>query len=173
MSHSIRVEIDWSLAPAWANYAAMDADGDWNFYEEKPEITGQEQFWRTKEDSPWGTVDFGDYWRKSLVIRADGDCGDGAAMTPDERLNNAIQRYREAMARVREAEAEIAEAKLAAYIHRIGRSTEQCPILLTDKNGRKASLVRFTGFYPQGYLVKKDGGISQKLIYLYDSDGWK
>lgn len=29
---------DWSDAPEWANYLAMDNNGDWYWYEEKPEI---------------------------------------------------------------------------------------------------------------------------------------
>lgn len=28
--------IDWTQAPPWARYAAMDANGDWFWYAEKP-----------------------------------------------------------------------------------------------------------------------------------------
>ena len=29
---------NWSTAPAWANYAAMDEDGAWYWYGKKPEV---------------------------------------------------------------------------------------------------------------------------------------
>jgi hypothetical protein len=28
--------IDWSTAPTWAKYVAMDETGDWMWYEQKP-----------------------------------------------------------------------------------------------------------------------------------------
>lgn len=30
---------DWKDAPEWANYLAQDADGDWFWYEHKPECS--------------------------------------------------------------------------------------------------------------------------------------
>ena len=33
--------IDWSKAPEWANYAAMDKDGDWFYYENLPIVSGE------------------------------------------------------------------------------------------------------------------------------------
>lgn len=30
------MNIDWSTAPSWARYAAMDSDGNWYWYELKP-----------------------------------------------------------------------------------------------------------------------------------------
>lgn len=38
---------DWNDAPDWANYVAMDADGDWWWYEGKPEQ--MQQSWRGPE----------------------------------------------------------------------------------------------------------------------------
>lgn len=29
--------IDWTQAPEWANFAAMDYDGEWWWYENKPQ----------------------------------------------------------------------------------------------------------------------------------------
>jgi hypothetical protein len=37
---------DWKAAPAWANYLAMDEDGEWYWYEEKPTIE-QNDLWHT------------------------------------------------------------------------------------------------------------------------------
>lgn len=31
-----QVSSDWSSAPEWAKYLAMDADGDWTWFEHKP-----------------------------------------------------------------------------------------------------------------------------------------
>lgn len=30
------MKIDWDSAPEWANYAAMDEDGDWFWFENEP-----------------------------------------------------------------------------------------------------------------------------------------
>jgi hypothetical protein len=34
--------IDWSKAPRWAQYAAMDSDGIWFWYSRKPELGNYE-----------------------------------------------------------------------------------------------------------------------------------
>lgn len=31
------ITINWRSAPLWANYAAMDKDGEWYWYQELPE----------------------------------------------------------------------------------------------------------------------------------------
>lgn len=33
---------NWNDAPEWANYAAMDADGEWWWFENKPNPEGEE-----------------------------------------------------------------------------------------------------------------------------------
>lgn len=33
--------IDWTQAPPWARYAAMDQNGDWFWYSEKPNLFRQ------------------------------------------------------------------------------------------------------------------------------------
>ena len=33
-----KFKIDWSEAPDWANYVAMDHDGDWYWYENSPVV---------------------------------------------------------------------------------------------------------------------------------------
>lgn len=34
------LQIDWTQAPEWANFAAMDCDGEWWWYESEPEDQG-------------------------------------------------------------------------------------------------------------------------------------
>lgn len=38
---------DWSTAPGWANYVAMDKDGNWFWYEEKPELLSGVGVWHS------------------------------------------------------------------------------------------------------------------------------
>lgn len=47
---------DWKDAPDWANWLAMDADGEWWWYERKPEFFG----------SYWGVEGYG---KRSLSIK--------------------------------------------------------------------------------------------------------
>ena len=37
---------DWKDAPDWAKWFAMDENGAWSWYEEKPCISGAEWDWR-------------------------------------------------------------------------------------------------------------------------------
>ena len=39
------MNIDWNKAPAWANYAAQDADGAWYWYENKPYLAPGSRDW--------------------------------------------------------------------------------------------------------------------------------
>ncbi len=45
-------KVDWSFAPKWATYAAMNGDGSWWFFSHKPRYR--------KEDKSWGHSDWGD-----------------------------------------------------------------------------------------------------------------
>jgi len=65
------MEPDWSKAPEWANYFAMDADGTWWWHELKPNVS---------EDNPssseWHNEGKTDYafgfnldWKNSLKAR--------------------------------------------------------------------------------------------------------
>lgn len=36
---------DWKDAPEWANYLAMDVDGQWHWYEAKPETHASDNGW--------------------------------------------------------------------------------------------------------------------------------
>lgn len=38
--HAQRPVVDWSVMPAWAKWVAMDEDGNWHYFEKKPEIGG-------------------------------------------------------------------------------------------------------------------------------------
>ncbi len=38
------LEIDWSQAPDWSKFAAMDEDGEWFWFEDKP-VAGVSKFW--------------------------------------------------------------------------------------------------------------------------------
>lgn len=41
---------DWKDAPEWAQWVAMDADGDWWWYENKPEFDGESDRWVLPEN---------------------------------------------------------------------------------------------------------------------------
>lgn len=58
---------DWNDAPEWANYLAMDEDGSWYFYAEKP-VTGIAQWVsdaKYLKNDPSNEED----WRKTLEDR--------------------------------------------------------------------------------------------------------
>lgn len=70
----------WTYAPEWAQYAAMDANGDWYWFEEKPEFDNVE--WRPSSQIfeefnskalayTYGVfdVDYPDNWMYSLLTR--------------------------------------------------------------------------------------------------------
>lgn len=68
MSPSLNVTIDWSQAPEWAHYAAMDEDGEWWFFEEAPRcwqaawVSNSGRGRRIDSGIEWA-------WRESLVKR--------------------------------------------------------------------------------------------------------
>lgn len=58
--------IDWSKSPEWANYSAMDEDGRWWFFENRPKTAKFE--WRSKN----GRVECAHkevHWKDSLSKR--------------------------------------------------------------------------------------------------------
>jgi hypothetical protein len=61
-------ELDWSLAPEWAAFAAMDADGEWYWYENAPHADEAEGVWLSRGRSErMGLV--GDTWLDSAEPR--------------------------------------------------------------------------------------------------------
>ena len=56
---------DWNDAPSWANWLAMDAGGEWYWYENKPELSGAGFF------DPVGKVELAEIpnWTESLQQR--------------------------------------------------------------------------------------------------------
>ena len=63
--------IDWTQAPAWANYHAFDEDGRGFWYEVLPTFRGN--WWCIPERTEWWMSDLalpaGQDWRQSLVGR--------------------------------------------------------------------------------------------------------
>lgn len=60
------MEIDWTKAPYWAKYAAMDSNGQWNYYSCKPYVSDHE--WGTDEE--YMSIDgVYDNWKSSLIVR--------------------------------------------------------------------------------------------------------
>jgi hypothetical protein len=55
---------DWSTAPKWANYLAMDKTAEWWWYEEKPRL----EFGRWISSSRYSRAGF-IYWRDTLEER--------------------------------------------------------------------------------------------------------
>lgn len=64
---------DWKDAPAWANWMAMDEDGEWYWHEFVPEIAST--FWKLPEAEGgavmgrWELAAEGNDWRGSLEAR--------------------------------------------------------------------------------------------------------
>ena len=65
--------IQWIYAPKWANYAAMDQDGDWFWYEAEPECDEELGVFLSPEGARHDNLvtqgpEVSD-WKKSLVKR--------------------------------------------------------------------------------------------------------
>jgi hypothetical protein len=66
---------DWKDAPSWANYVAMDADGEWWWFEREPPMGNR--VWRSPEREPtmgnrmWRSERYGTTgdWRTTLESR--------------------------------------------------------------------------------------------------------
>lgn len=70
------MQVDWSEAPEWANWAAMDADGYCYWFELTPHIGDNAWNSATGKVSPFSSESFGhsdnsDGWEKSLTSRPD------------------------------------------------------------------------------------------------------
>lgn len=39
---------NWEAAPAWANWLAMDDDGEWFWYQIKPKYSASNGYWHSK-----------------------------------------------------------------------------------------------------------------------------
>ena len=39
MAISVKIHVDWSSAPPWANFLALNADGEWYWFENEPTLT--------------------------------------------------------------------------------------------------------------------------------------
>jgi len=58
--------IDWTQAPPWARYAAMDADGFWFWYASRP--TALSTVWRCPQNTEFELIDLPD-WTQTLTER--------------------------------------------------------------------------------------------------------
>lgn len=58
---------DWGDAPDWAQYLAMDEDGEWYWYEDEPSKRGGEinGYWHSTEKHKIATI----YWQDTLEAR--------------------------------------------------------------------------------------------------------
>lgn len=58
----------WLDAPEWANYAAMDKEGDWYWYEKEP--TPGKMYWIPQDGRTLLIEEFRiSYWKSSLTKR--------------------------------------------------------------------------------------------------------
>lgn len=62
---------DWKDAPTWAKYLAMDADGVWYWYENKPVKLGDDESWTEFTGRQPEQASSFTNWRKSLEQRPD------------------------------------------------------------------------------------------------------
>ncbi len=60
--------VDWTVAPAWANYSAMDEDGEVYWYQYEPEIDYESKMWKDVIDTCLVERASND-WEHSLEIR--------------------------------------------------------------------------------------------------------
>ena len=56
---------DWNAAPEWANYVAMDEDGEWYWYENEPTIL----FSRYTTDGRCEFIETPKVWKSTLQSR--------------------------------------------------------------------------------------------------------
>lgn len=47
------IEFDWACLPAWANWIAMDKDGGWKWFREKPAISEDYEIWNQMVDNAY------------------------------------------------------------------------------------------------------------------------
>ena len=59
---------DWKDAPEWANYMAMDRDGSWWWYQNKPKANVYEEAWLAKSKE-YERCDNCDFWKETLEKR--------------------------------------------------------------------------------------------------------
>lgn len=65
------MEIDWSEAPEWANWVAIDANGEWFWFENEPKILSIQDIWDVKDGNvcPYELDDDPCDWKSSLRTR--------------------------------------------------------------------------------------------------------
>lgn len=67
------MKINWTQAPAWARYHAIDQNGNGYWFEDLPTISTFHSVWQTSEEGNFTASDFtllaGQDWRQSLVER--------------------------------------------------------------------------------------------------------
>ena len=58
---------NWEDAPEWANWLAMDADGEWYWFEEEPEIEGDGwDLYKSMQQNRHELASAGRCWTQSL-----------------------------------------------------------------------------------------------------------
>ena len=63
----VTIKPDWSKAPKWANWWAMDENGSSAFYKDKPTLAKDNWFWDTESD--FSGCDVSPNWEESLQER--------------------------------------------------------------------------------------------------------
>lgn len=66
------MKVDWNLAPEWANYAAMSANGDWHWFENEPIMNEKSGWWINDHSTVVGKCQFFQphkHWKNSLTKR--------------------------------------------------------------------------------------------------------
>ena len=63
--------IDWSKAPEWANYIAMDKDGEWWWFASEPAI--EDEYWCPMDNGECEVAFYGEHddWKSSLQKKSD------------------------------------------------------------------------------------------------------
>jgi len=59
---------DWKDAPKWANWLAMDENGTWMYFEQKPEICLETRMWFSR-DGECQAIGIMRNWKESLQER--------------------------------------------------------------------------------------------------------
>ncbi len=63
------MQIDWTTAPAWAQWHAFDSNGYGHYYQYEPKQTNIDWLQFGHQDRSWRFLPTGQDWRDSLVKR--------------------------------------------------------------------------------------------------------
>lgn len=89
------MQVDWTNAPDWANYHAIDSDSQGNYYELEPSIFRGAWNNRKSRYKPSGFYFYIKKWKETLTKRPKEMYSDKITIDFDQKLHNAELRIKE------------------------------------------------------------------------------